>query len=116
MEVEVRPLGAGGWGAWELAVRYSRTDLNFHAGEAGQAPPPGGVRGGDQKILSLALEWYPRPRTRLMLEALRVRVDRLNPAGPDDLEPFGPPPATPPVGVQIGQSFNAVALRLRYAF
>lgn len=111
-----RPLGQGGWGAWELAVRFSRMDLNFDAGDAGLPPPPGGVRGGDQRILSAALEWYPRPRVRLMLEGLRISVDRLNPAGPADPQPFGPPPATPPVGVQIGQRLNVVALRLRYAF
>jgi phosphate-selective porin OprO/OprP len=111
-----RPLGAGGWGAWELAFRYSRMDLNFHPGEPGLPPPPEGVRGGDQSIWSAALEWYPRPRTRLMLEWQHVSVDRLNPAGAENPEPFGPPPATPPTGVQIGQSYDAVAMRLRYAF
>jgi phosphate-selective porin OprO/OprP len=51
-----------------------------------------------------------------MLEWLHVSVDRLNPASPANPEPFGPPPATPPIGVQIGQSFDVVAMRLRYAF
>jgi phosphate-selective porin OprO/OprP len=111
-----RPLGAGGWGAWEVALRYSRMDLNFHPGVAGAPPPVEGVRGGDQKILSAALEWYPRPRTRVMLEWLHVSVDRLNPASASDPQPFGPPPATPPPGVRIGQTFDTVAMRLRYAF
>jgi phosphate-selective porin OprO/OprP len=111
-----RPLGAGGWGAWEVALRYSRMDLNFHPGVAGAPPPVDGVRGGDQKILSAALEWYPRPRTRIMLEWQHVSVDRLNPASATDPQPFGPPPETPPPGVQIGQAFDTAAIRLRYAF
>jgi phosphate-selective porin OprO/OprP len=50
-----------------------------------------------------------------MLHHLHVSVDRLNPARPTDPEPFGPPPASPPVGVQIGQSLNIVAIRARYS-
>lgn len=111
-----RPLREGGWGAWELAARYSRMDANSYAGDPGAPPPPGGVRGGDQSILSLALNWYPSNRIRLMLNAMHVRVDRLNPASPADPEPFGPAPTTPPVGVQIGQTLDVVAMRLRYAF
>ena len=110
------PLLAGGWGAWELAARYSRMDANSHAGQPGAPPPPGGVRGGDQSILSLALNWYPSNRIRVMLNAMHVRVDRLNPAAPLDPEPFGPAPVTPPVGVQIGQRLDVLAMRVRYAF
>lgn len=110
-----RPVGQG-WGVWEVAARYSRMNLNYRAGEEGAAPPPGGVRGGDQKILAGSLEWYPGNRFRFILNVMRVSVDRLNPAGPRNPEPFGPPPYTPPVGVEIGQKYNAVALRARYAF
>jgi phosphate-selective porin OprO/OprP len=106
----------GGWGAWELAARYSVMDLNYHAGEPGQPTPDGGVRGGEQKIASATLEWYPKRRFRVMLNYVHVSVDRLNPASIADPEPFGPPPATPPVGVQIGQAFDIVAMRVRYAF
>jgi phosphate-selective porin OprO/OprP len=91
-------------------------DLNDRAGEAGQPPPPGGVRGGDQKLLAVGINWYPRRRVRLMLDYMRASIDRLNPASPTDPQPFGPPPATPPVGVQIGQRLNILALRLRYSF
>lgn len=110
-----RPIDGGGWGAWELGFRYSHMDLNHREGRAGEAPSPDGVRGGEQDIYGAALLWYPRPRIRLMLNYLHVKVDRLNPARPLDREPFGPPPATPPVGVQIGQSLNILALRLRYS-
>jgi phosphate-selective porin OprO/OprP len=111
-----RPLGRGGFGAFELTARYSRMNLNFQSGDPGAPPPAEGVRGGDQRIWSAGLNWYPRPRVRIMLEYLRVRVDRLNPADGIQPEPFGPPPLTPPIGAQIGQAFNVFAARLRYSF
>ena len=110
-----RPLGQG-WGAWELAFRYSRMNLNYQPGEAGLPPPPGGVRGGDQKIFALGLNWYPRTHWRLMFDYMRVSVNRLNPASLLNPQPFGPPPATPPVGVQIGQTMDVLAMRARYSF
>jgi len=51
-----------------------------------------------------------------MFNYLRVDVDRLNPAGPGNLTPFGPAPATPPLGVQIGQDLDIFALRSQYSF
>src|SRR5262249_44845221 len=36
---------SGGLGAWEIAVRYSDTDLNFHEGVQGAATPVDGIRG-----------------------------------------------------------------------
>lgn len=111
-----RNLGAGGWGAWELALRYSVMDLNYRAGSPEEPTPAGGVRGGRQEIWGAALLWYPRPRVRLMLNYLHVNVDRLNPADLNDPEPFGPPPSTPPVGAQIGQAFDVVGVRIRYSF
>jgi len=108
--------GHGGLGAWEVALRYSRTDLNYHAGLAGLAPPADGVRGGDQTVTAAGLNWYPNPNLRFLLDVLHVNVDRLNPAASATATPFGPAPATPPVGVDIGQSFNAYALRSQYSF
>ncbi len=109
--------GQGGWGAWELALRYSHTDLDYHSGVAGAAPPAGGVRGGVQSIATAGVNWYPNANLRFILEMLHVNVDRLNPAGTNtNTTPFGPPPATPPVGSQIGQEFNAYALRSQFIF
>jgi phosphate-selective porin OprO/OprP len=90
---------AGTWGAWELAARYSNTDLNWNEGVAGRATPTGGVRGGEQKIYTVGVNWYLNPDIRFMLDYLHVEVDRLN--------------AT---GVQIGQKYNAVALRSQLTF
>lgn len=111
-----KSLGAGGWGALELALRYSVMDLNYRAGSPGEMAPAGGVRGGRQEIWGAAILWYPRPRIRLMVNYLHVNVDRLNPADLEDPEPFGPAPSTPPIGVQVGQSFDVVGVRIRYSF
>jgi phosphate-selective porin OprO/OprP len=107
---------SGGYGAWELAVRFSDTDLNYHEGLPGFAPPADGVRGGEQKVFTIGLNWYPTTNLKLMLDYLHIDVDRLNPAGPGNLTPFGAAPATPPIGAQIGQDLNAVALRSQFAF
>lgn len=104
-----------GPGAWELAWRYSHTDLDYEAGVPGSPPPPGGVRGGTQRILSVGLNWTPEPNLRLMLDYMNVEIERLNPATPGSI-PFGPAPATPPVGVAIGQDFDILNLRTQLAF
>jgi phosphate-selective porin OprO/OprP len=87
------------WGAWELAARYSRLDLDDTAGVAGLAAPAGGVRGGVQKITTVGLNWYPNPVFRFLLDYQWVDVDRLNAAG-----------------AQIGQDTEIVSLRSQFAF
>ncbi|MGH8607692.1 MAG: OprO/OprP family phosphate-selective porin [Gammaproteobacteria bacterium] len=54
-------LKTGGWGAWEVAVRYSNLDLNDE-----------GVRGGEIDDLSFALNWYPNAYVRLMANYVDV--------------------------------------------
>jgi len=96
-----------GWGAWELALRYSEADLDFHAGAPGAAPAKDAIRGGDSQIWSFGLNWYPNQTFRVMLDVDRVRIERLSPN------------ATlfqTPAGAQIGQSYTAVALRTQAAF
>ncbi len=106
----------GGRGAWELAARYSHTDLNHDEGIAGLAPPSDGIRGGVQNIWTFGVNWYVNPNLRLMFNYLRINVDRLNPAGSGNLTPFGAAPGTPPIGVQIGQNLEVFALRSQYSF
>lgn len=89
----------GGIGAWELAARYSQTDLNFREGSAGFATPAGGIRGGKQDIITAGINWYPINNVRFMLEYLDVDVERLDGAG-----------------VDIGHGYNAVAARAQFAF
>ncbi len=113
-----RPLARGGGrGAWELAVRYSHTDLDFHAGADGSAPATDAVRGGVQDVWTLGINLYASPQLRWQLNWLHIDVDRLNPRTlAATSAPFGAPPATPPVGVQIGQALSAWVLRTQYGF
>jgi len=75
------PAGRGGYGAWEVAVRYSQLDLNSRLGDAA------GVAGGEQENLTLGLNWYPNDNLRLMFNWVKVLdVDR--PGSPlDGVEP-----------------------------
>ena len=99
--------GKDHWGALELAVRYSDTDLNYHAGVAGGPTPADGVRGGEQKIWTGGLNWYWNPTVRFMLDVQDVKIDRLSP---------NPTTFQTPVGAEIGQHYHAVALRSQLAF
>ena len=67
----------GGLRAWELAARYSVLDLNDHDGVAGSVAPSGGVRGGEQKITTVGLNWYPNGVVRFLLDYQWITVDRL---------------------------------------
>ena len=98
------------WGAWEIAARYSVLDLNDNVGSLGLAPPAGGVRGGEQTITTIGLNWYPNNVVRFLLDYQWVEVDRLDPENSSIVTPV------PGVGAQIGQDFEALSLRSQIAF
>jgi len=89
----------GTWGAWEIAARYSVLDLDDHAGVFGAAAPAGGIRGGEQKITTVGLNWYPNSVVRFLLDYQWADVKRLNAAG-----------------ANIGEDLNVVSFRTQYAF
>jgi phosphate-selective porin OprO and OprP len=105
-----------GWGAFELAARFSHTDLNFNEGNSGSAPMAGAIRGGEQDVFALGLNWYLNPNIKVLLNYLMIDVDRLNPAGPGNATPFGAGVATPPIGVDVGQDLDVYALRTQFSF
>jgi phosphate-selective porin OprO/OprP len=105
----------GGPGAWELAWRFSHTDLNDREGLPGTAAVADTVRGGEQDILSVGLNWTLNTNLRLLLDWQSVEVDRLNPATATNA-PFGAAPATPPIGVEIGQDLDIYSLRTQFSF
>jgi phosphate-selective porin OprO/OprP len=53
-----------GWGAWEVAARYSSVDLD-----------DGGVRGGQQDDITVGLNWYLNPNTRIIWNYIHGDVD-----------------------------------------
>jgi phosphate-selective porin OprO/OprP len=94
-------LDNGGWGAWEIAVRYSIADLNSEEHNNEPASATGGVFGGLQQVYSIALSWYPINQVRFQLQFSHVDVNRRS---ADD-------------GVtQIGQQFEDIAFRSQIAF
>lgn len=52
------PVGQGGFGAWEIAARYGDSDLR----DLGA-----GVDGGQEKLTTVGLNWYPNNNIRFML-------------------------------------------------
>jgi len=66
------PLG-GGFGAWEVAARYS--SMNLDSG--------GGVAGGIQNIWSVGLNWYPNSTVRFLLDYNNIQVNHANAPGAD---------------------------------
>jgi phosphate-selective porin OprO/OprP len=96
---------AGTWGAFELVARYSDLDLNYHDCGAGKAIPASpancfdAIRGGEQKISSVGLNWYLNPDIRVMVDFQHVDVNRFNAAG-----------------LQVGQKYNALGFRGQYVF
>ena len=65
-----RPVNRGGWGALELAARYSRLDLT-----------DGTVEGGELDILSLGVNWWLTPISQFSVNYRDISLDRLGIVG-----------------------------------
>jgi phosphate-selective porin OprO/OprP len=96
-----------GWGAFEIAGRYSLADLNYHQGAPGTAPTADAVRGGEQRIIAAGLNWYPNTFVRFLLDYQDVRIRRLSPSATAFMTP---------VGAQVGQHYHVVSLRSQFSF
>lgn len=64
-----RPLGHGGYGAFEVGLRYSQTDLSDAGGDEGQ-------------VIGAALNWYPYQQVRFSLNVQQIEIE--SPGVPDD--------------------------------
>ena len=97
-----------GYGAWELAARYSTANLNF---DQSLLPAAGGVRGGEQKIATAGIHWYPNSTIKILFDYYHVEVNKLNSTAISASAPY---PAVA-VGASIGQTYNAINLRAQIA-
>ena len=62
-------LGKNGWGALEMALRFSKVDLNDKY-----------VRGGEERNITVGLNWYLRRKVRIMINYININVeDRADP-------------------------------------
>lgn len=88
-------LAGGGWGAWEVAGRVSRMNLNDQLATAA------GIAGGRQTVYTLALNWYVNGNVRFMLDYLHGNVAKQ---------------ASPVSTADTGSRFDAIAMRTQVAF
>jgi phosphate-selective porin OprO/OprP len=88
-------LAGGGWGAWEIAGRFSTIDLNDRLAAAN------GVAGGRQNVYTVALNWYVNRNVRFMFDYLHGDIAKqVSPTN------FG----------DTGAKFDAFAMRTQVAF
>jgi phosphate-selective porin OprO/OprP len=90
-----------GWGAWELGARFSTVNLNSHVIPGLGQAATGGVYGGQRTIYTLGLNWFPNDNVRFMLDFYFANINRLDSATGT---------------IQIGQRFEAVAIRSQLSF
>ena len=62
--------GSGGWGAWQLVLRYDYLDLNDKS-----------VAGGEVSTLAVGLTWRWNPNTRMMFNLVYADVQSFGQAG-----------------------------------
>ena len=73
-------VGQGGYGAWELAVRYSELDMDDHDAPWANANYFG--QKGD--ITTIGLNWYPTRNIRFMANYVNATSEYSNTGRPDD--------------------------------
>ena len=83
------PVGQGGFGAWEVAARYSTVNLIDRAGGVA------GTGTGEEKNWTLGVNWYVNNAIRFMLNYVNTTVER-------------------PSGTE--QGLDALALRMQFQF
>jgi phosphate-selective porin OprO/OprP len=93
----------GGWGAWEVAGRYSDLDLNDNSGVLGKSLPMDGLRGGDQRIWTAGLNWYPNNALKFELQFQNVEIGRIG-------------TFQGVANSDVGQTYNTIALRSQISF
>jgi phosphate-selective porin OprO/OprP len=92
-------LDGDSWGALELAVRYSFTNLDWYRGTATY-----GIAGGRQGIVDLGLNWYLNNEVKLQFHDSIVHVNKQASVG-----------STAAATTQVGQDLNIIGIRLQFS-
>ena len=79
--VPSRPFSLAGdsWGAWELAVRYASTDLNWNTSITGNnlaTSTLAGIAGGKEDIITLGVNWYLNRNVKFTVNDMIVSVQK----------------------------------------
>ena len=99
----------GGFGAWSLSARYSNLDLNWREGGANACVAFAQcIRGGEQNVLNIGLNWYLNSNLKLVTEYAMVGIDRRT-NGADNL-------LTTAVENSLDADFDIVQGRLQFTF
>jgi phosphate-selective porin OprO/OprP len=69
------PIEEGGWGAWEVAARYSNIDLDYLPFTSTAL---GGVPGGNQNVWTLGVNWYPLNGLKFQFDYYNIQVSHVN--------------------------------------
>ncbi len=88
-----------GWGAWEIAARYSVMNLNDNFGAAT------GIEGGKQQIVTVGLNWFVNTNIMFKLNYLHGMFEK-----------SALPTAAIPGITNVGANFDAIAGRMQIAF
>ncbi len=81
----------GEWGAWEVAARFSRANLDYNTNSIVVADR---VNGGTQDVISLGVNFYPTENVKFMWGWQNVHAKKAN----------------------IGSNFNAIYARMQFGF
>ncbi len=96
----INPVNDGGWGAWQIAVRYDALNLNDE---------DAGVMGGEQSYFIAGINWHLNNYTRLMFNYARVDVDA--PVDVDELDEGFPGVSAIIGGTPADNKIDTVTLR-----
>jgi phosphate-selective porin OprO/OprP len=90
------------WGAWEIAARYSDTNLNWNPTTAATASTQAGINGGDEKVIALGLNWYLNRDVKVQFNDLITKVGKYS-------------SVSHVLANNAGQSFNTVGIRVQFS-